>query len=339
MAVTRLSDVITPEVYPLMDKQTTIRTTRKAAVYQSGLVVSDNYLSKKLAGGGETFNVPFYNDLSRTESNIASDDPSSEATPEKITTGKDIARRQYRTQGWSSARLTAALSGDDPMRAIKELTSQYWADDLDLTAIKTLDGVIADNVANDSGDMVHDIATDDAGAATDAELISAEAILDARQTMGDASDIGCVMIMHSVCFTKLKKLNLIDYIPDSEGRIKFQTYLGDKIWISDEVTKVTGSNRITYNTYIAKPGLLKHGTSPAEMPVEVDSLPRQADGAGVEEIWMRKQNALHIPGIKWTEASVASDFPTNAELAAAANWDRVYAERKQIPLICLKTNG
>ena len=343
MATTRLSDVITPEVYPMFERQSTIETTRKSAIFQSGLVETDKDLSKKVAGGGETFNVPFYNDLDRTESDIGNDDPNDEATPDKITTGKDVARRQFRTKGWSSMRLTKALSGDDPMRAIQSLTGKYWADDLDNIALAHLQGIVADNVANDNSDMVHDISSDDPLAPgevpADNELISADAILDARQKMGDAADIGWVMIMSSQLCTRLKKQNLIEYIPNSEGKIKFQTYLGDQVWVSDEATVVQGVNRPKHYVYIAKPGLLKYGPAPADMPVEVDSHPRQGKGAGAQEIWMRKQFCLHVPGIKWTDASVAGNFPTNAELADAVNHDRVYQERKQIPLTCLISNG
>jgi hypothetical protein len=48
---------------------------------------------------------------------------------------------------------------------------------------------------------------------------------------------------------------------------------------------------------------------------------------------------MHPYGIKWTDTSVGGEFPTVAELRLAANWDRVYPERKQIPLALLITNG
>jgi hypothetical protein len=60
---------------------------------------------------------------------------------------------------------------------------------------------------------------------------------------------------------------------------------------------------------------------------------------GAETIYTRRQFAIHPYGIKFTDASVGGEFPTNAELRLAANWDRVYAERKQIPMADLITNG
>ena len=48
-------------------------------------------------------------------------------------------------------------------------------------------------------------------------------------------------------------------------------------------------------------------------------------------------NIACVPlGFSWLEDSVAAESPTIAELALAANWDRI-AERKAIPLAFLKT--
>jgi hypothetical protein len=45
--------------------------------------------------------------------------------------------------------------------------------------------------------------------------------------------------------------------------------------------------------------------------------------------------AIHPLGFAWTGASVAGVSPTQAELATASNWTRVYSQRKSIPLVFL----
>src|SRR5690606_8601598 len=192
MAVTRLSDAIVPEVFfPYMLKE----TKEKSALFQSGILRQDAALSAFLSGGGRTANVPFWKDLDNTESGVANDDPSSNATPGNITASADIAARQIRTRGWSSAKLVAELAGDDPQRRIAERVSAYWTRQFQRILVATLAGVFADNVANDSSDMVNDIGTDSAGTPDAAELVSAEAILDTKQLMGDASDDLSVLMM------------------------------------------------------------------------------------------------------------------------------------------------
>ena len=56
-------------------------------------------------------------------------------------------------------------------------------------------------------------------------------------------------------------------------------------------------------------------------------------------MWTRRQYIMHPYGIKWSSVSLAGQSPTNAEAETATNWDRVYPERKLVPLAELVTNG
>ena len=334
MAVTRLTDAIVPEVFfPYMLKE----TKEKSALFQSGVLRSDANIASKLAGGGDIFNVPFWNDLDNTESGIANDDPASIGTPGKIASAKDMALRQVRTRGWSSARLVAELAGDDPMKAIGNRVSDYWVRQFQRILISTLTGVFADNVANDSSDMVWDVSVN-TGTPTDASRINAEAIINAAHTMGDANDAIVAIGMHSNMVKALKIQNLIDFIPDSEGRVRFPTYLGYRV-IEDDGCRVVGTGATAqYWSYLFgrdSIGWSEHGVA---KPVEVDPQPAQGNGMGVDTLWTRRQYVIHPYGVAWQNAAVVGEFPTNAELATAGNWNRVYPERKQIALAALVTN-
>lgn len=337
--VTRLADVIQPEVF--INYMDTF-TKENWALFSSGVLVADPNMATFLAGGGRTVNVPFWKDLANDESEVGNDDPSSVLIAKKITTGKDIGMRQVRTQSWSSANLSADLAGSDPMAAIGRRVGNYWLRQFNSILVNTLHGVYLDNVANDSGDFVNDIGGDD-GTVTAAELVSAEAILDTKQTMGDAAEDLKVLIMHSVVYTRLQKQNLIDFIPDSEGRVRFPTYLGYRVVVTDTCRTIAGSNAgdTKYVTYLLGDNAICFNEAPlATAPmVEVDRKPEQGNGVGVDILYTRRQFIMHPYGIKWTDTSVAGEFPTNTELATAANWDRVYPERKQIPIAFLLTNG
>jgi hypothetical protein len=334
---TRLADAIVPEVFvPYTLKETMVRS----ALFQGGILRQDALLSTFLAGGGQTVNVPFWKDLADTDTaNISSDDPNVEATPDKITTGQDIAIRHNRNKSWSDADLVTELTGADPMTAIGSRVTNWWIREFQRVLIATLRGVIADNVAANSGDMVHDISSDSASAITDDERISAEAILDAAQTMGDASDVLDTICMHSVIYNRLAKQNLIDFIPDSEGKVKFPTYLGYRVVKDDLCPAIAGSNRTRYHTYLLGRDALGWAEHPPAVPVETFRHPAQGNGGGVEELWSRRQFAMHPYGIKWTSSSLAGKSPTDAELLMTANWTRVYPERKMINIAALITNG
>lgn len=336
MSTVRLSDVVVPEMFSgYMTKD----TMQKMAFYQTGVMRADADLASKLAGGGITFQVPFWKDLDDSESDTASDDPDSHSTPSALTTGKDQARRQVRTKSWSTMNLTQELAGSDPMQRIVNRTGDYWSRQFDDIALASVRGVFADNIANDSGDMVKDISIDTAGTPAASNLFNAEAVMDTAQTMGDAKEALKLIVMHSVVSTRLDKLDLIDFRPDSTGKIMVPYYQGFRVHVSDRSTVIVGSNQTMYHTYLFGNDAIGWAESPVAKPVETDSEPSAGDGMGMEILYTRRQVAIHPYGVKWTETSVGGLFPTNAELRLAANWDRVYSERKQIPMALLISNG
>ncbi len=337
MATTRISDVIVPEVfYPYMIQ----RTKERGAIFQSGILRSDANLTSFLAGGGKTANVPFWRDLTDVDSDIGSDDPAQLSVPGKIQSAKDVAARQVRTKSWSSMRLSGVLAGDDPMKAIGNLVADWWTRNFNTLLVSTLHGVYLSNVANNSGDMVKDISLA-TGTPAAANLISAEAILDTKQTMGDAAEDLSTLIMHSAIFTRLQKQNLIDFIPDARGEVRFPTYLGYRVVVSDTAKIITGSGPTKYVTYLLGNEAIAFNEQPMSTSpnIEVERKPDQGNGVGGDILYTRRQFALHPYGIKWNDASVAGEFPTTAELADPANWTRVYPERKQVPISFLITNG
>lgn len=336
MSTVRLSDAVEPTVF---NSYITKDTMQKSAFYGSGAFRNDADLAAKLAGGGRTFNVPFWKDLDDSEPDAASDDPDSHAVPSKLSSGTDIARRIIWTKGWSTANLVAELAGSDPMKRIAERVGAYWARRMDDAAIAVLRGVFADNITNDAGDMVVDISSDSGTAITSAERISATGVMDAAQTMGDAKDSLRLLVIHSQVETRLAKNNLITFRPDSEGKLRIPTYLGYDVMVSDKVPAIAGTNRIRYWNFLIGPDALGWAESSVAKPVEVEADPSAGDGMGTETLWTRRQFAVHPYGIKWTDTSVGGEFPTMSELRLAANWDRVYPERKQIPLALLITNG
>lgn len=333
---TRLTDAIVPEVF---SNYISVNTMQKSVFYGTGVFRNDPDLAAKLAGGGRTFNVPFWKDLDDSEPDAASDDPDSHAVPSKLTSGTDVARRIIWTKGWSTANLVQELAGSDPMQRIGERVAAYWGRRMDDAAIAVLRGVFADNIANDGGDMVEDISIDTGAALTAANLISAEAVMDAAQTMGDAKSELKVLVIHSEVENRLAKNDLIDFRPDSEGKTFVPYYLGYRTIVSDKVPAIMGANKVRYHNYLVGMNALGWAEAPVAKPTEVESDASAGDGMGVETLWTRRQFAAHPYGIKWTDANVGGEFPTVAELRLASNWDRVYSERKQIPLALLITNG
>jgi hypothetical protein len=325
MPATAIADIVVPEVFAQYMMR---ETAEKARIFQSGLAQANGVISNFLNGGGQTVNLPQWTDLSGAP-NISSDDSTSSATPLNVAALSDVAIRHNRNQAWTSADLVAAFAGDDPLKMVVDRVSTYWANRMDAMFVNSLEGVFADNIANDAGDMVNDVSL-----GTGLGNITAEAIIDTAATMGDADDRLAAIVMHSSNYAQLAKLNLIDFIPDARGEVRFPSYLGYNVIRDDDCFFVNGRQHV----YLVARDALAWGEASARVPVEIERKPEQADGGGVEELWTRRQFCLHPYGFAWLSASMVGLSPTDAELALAANWNRIATERKQVGMAMLITD-
>lgn len=316
MATTKISDIIVPEVFNPYVVQ---RTMELSALYQSGIIQNDPELDALASSGGKIINMPYFNDLTGDDE-VLSD--SGALTPEKITTGQDQAILLMRGKAWSVNDLAKALSGADPMAAIGDLVAGYWARQMQKTLISVLGGVFG---ATSMAGNVSDIS----GASGNASIIDGPTFIDASQKLGDAKENLTAIAMHSATVSALAKKDLIETIRDSEGNVVLKSYMGKTV-IEDDGCPVDTTNGI-YTSYLFGQGAIGYGNGKAPVPTETD----RDTLAGNDILINRKHYILHPRGVKFTNSSVAGTSPTNAELAAAANWERVY-ENKAIRIVEFK---
>jgi hypothetical protein len=336
MATVRLTDIIEPEVF---SDYTAVDSTTKTALFTSGIIVTNSLLQAKANTGGSTIQVPFWNDLDEGEPNISSDNPADVATATKITAGKQTASIAYLNKGFSASDLATEIAGSDPMERVAGRLSAHWDKVLQKRIIASLVGVIADNVANDAGDMVVDVAIETGTTATAANKFNRDSFVDASFTLGDNADTLRGVGVHSVVYSTMVKNDDIEFIPDSQGSLTVPTYLG-KVVIQDDGMPVVAAatNGFKYTSFLFGQGLIGFGEGTPEVPVAVEREESQGNGGGIETLWSRKTYLIHPFGFQFTEASVAGETATLTELNNAANWDRVVS-RKNVPFAALITNG
>jgi hypothetical protein len=343
---TRISDVVVPEIFtPYMQNL----TEQKSRLIQSGLAGRSGVLDNLLSGGGLTFNVPSWKDLDDDAERVSTDTsvPFADADaslpagvarppdPKKIGSLTEIAVRLNRNQSWSTSDLAAILAGSDPMEAIAGRVADYWVRRQQAAFIAMWNGVIADNVANDSGDYVNNVS----GASYSAGVtdFTAEAFLDTTLTMGDSMEDLVAVCVHSVVYNRMQKNNLIDFIPDSTGRVNIPTFLGREVIVDDSMPR-TGN---VYDTWLFGRGATQIGIGSAPVPTEVDRKAGGGNGGGQDVLYSRIQWCLHPVGHAWTgtagEGGPANTGTANDDLDEAASWNRVYPERKQIKFARLVT--
>ena len=216
MAVTKISDVIQPELFAqyVIDK-----TSEKSELMYAGVIENNPELNRLVTGGGTVLKMPSWNDLTG-ESEVLSD--SQALTPSGISSKSEFATLLIRGKAWGANELAGALAGDDPMKAIGELVSDWWVRDEKKQTVSILNGVFS---ATSMNGLVHDISAESGAGAK----ISTTAVLDAKQKMGDAADLLTMIYMHSAVFTELQKQNVIQFIPAAESKIQIPTYLGYRV--------------------------------------------------------------------------------------------------------------
>ena len=332
---TRLSDV--PIVPEIATAAIILRSLNSNAFVNSGVMIrdpeADAFLTNNL--GGKTFAPRYLGPLADDEPNISSDDPSEKSTPKKITGGKNKAVRQSLNQSWSSMDLTNTYLGLAITTAITNQIGDYWNTQENKRLLASLKGIIAADLATGSPVMTVDV-TGKTGA--DA-LFNAEAFIDAQTTLGDMASSLTAVAVHSTVYATMKKLNLIDFIPASEGRVEIPTYQGLTVIQDDAMTyvpAVTGDSPspAKYYTYLFGRGAVALGVGTPKTPFAIHRDEAAGNGGGEEIVHSRLEWIIHPQGFSFG----LEETPTLAQLETASNWTRQY-ERKRIALAALITQG
>ena len=169
--------------------------------------------------------------------------------------------------------------------------------------------------------------------------------VDATVKLGDRGDRLTAIAMHSATEAALRKLDLIDFIPDSEGKAQIKSFQGRRVVVDDTLPPRAGTtDGVVYTSSLFGPGAFGKGAAALESAplqgghgsegVELARVPLDSDTVLIN----RRRYILHPRGVKFTSASVAADSPTNAELENGANWTRVF-ENKNVRIGAVDHNN
>ena len=291
--ITRISDVVVPEIFSPYVQQ---MTQEKSRLIRSGAITMDPTLNIALAGGGLTFDEPSFKDLDNDTDNVSTDDPATNSSPNKIGTATEIQVRLSRNNSWSSMDLTADLAGADPMMAIANRVSDYWARRQQAAFVATLNGVFADNAAAPSAsehvqnDMTHDISG--ASFVDGVTNFSAEAFIDGTATMGDSMEDLTMLMVHSIVYARMLKNNLIDFVSDSinGNAVRIPTFLGREVIVDDGVPRTNG----VFSTWLFGRGAVRGGMGSPKVPTEIDRKPAAGNGSGQDVLFNRTEWIIHL---------------------------------------------
>ena len=347
MPLTQLSNIVDPRVFAAYTQEV---STNLSLLIKSGVVANSPALDAFVAGGGTYIDLPFWDDLDDTEANSSTDAVSdmqtttnpiaSDAVPRNIATGRQTARRFNRNQNWSAADLAGQIAGSDPMAAIANRVAEYWVRQDQLLINNTISGLVKAYPSGGANAIEHDI-TAGAGAVTSVNTFSADALLDTFQLLGDHKSNVRAVAVHSVIHTVMQKLNLIDFVADSEANIGFGTYMGKSLIVDDNLWTQTTAPNTEYFTVCYGPGAFLLGNGSPRVPAEVTRFALAGAGGGQEVLTSRREFCLHPAGFAMDTnlSGLASGVSaTNAQVNHADAYDLAVA-RKRVPLAVLNTNA
>jgi hypothetical protein len=336
MAKTAVADIIIPTEF---ERYAIERTAELSSFGQSGVIEMAPQFDALAAMGGREVKMPFWKDLTGARQ-LLSD--SASLTVNKITSDQDIARIHNDAQAWSVNHLASVISGDDPMQAIVDLVADYWARIDEGILVSALKGIFG--AATMSGNLLN-IAAEATGSYSDATKLNGATFVDATQKLGDRGERLTAIAVHSATEAALRKLDLIDFVPDSEGKTTVKTFQGRRVIVDDNLPTRAGTTSGTvYTSYLFGAGAFAKGAAPLSGDaleggfgtegVEFARVPLDSDSMLIN----RRRYILHPRGVKFTSASVAGDSPTNAELENQANWVRVW-EPKNVRMVAVHHNN
>ena len=336
MAKTAVADIIVPTEF---EKYAIERTAELSAFGQCGIVEHAPEFDALAGGGGRTVEMPFWKDRTAARQ-LLSD--SGSLSVNKIAADKDIARIHNDAQAWSVNHLAKVISGDDPMQAIVDLVGSYWARTDEGLVVSCLKGIFA--AASMAGNKLS-IASETIAGQSASTRLNGGTFVDATAKLGDRADRLVAVGMHSATEAALRKLDLIDFVPDSAGKAQIRIFQGRRVVVDDNLpTRAGTTDGVVYTSYLFGPGAFAKGAAP------LSSAPLEG-GHGTEGVELarvaldsdtvlinRRRYILHPRGVKFTSASVAADSPTNAELETGANWVRVF-ENKNVRIVAIEHNN
>lgn len=324
------------------------------AMVDSGAMVEDGVIAGMIANGSNVYTIPFYDVLSGNDDNYDGDTDITVSSPSG---GSQSGVVYGRAHAWKDHDFIHEFnSGANPTVQIASQVAKYWNKKRQGRLVGILGGIF--NIADDSTDywdewQKHTLdITSNSSSATEDNLVGAATAAEAAQkAVGDNSGIFTLAIMHSKIALALAKLQLLQFrkYTDAAGierTVNIADYNGMTVIVDDGVpvknsASISGGKE--YDTYLFGAGALRHATAPVKNPVETDRV-SLTDG-GYDILINRLRETIHPNGFTYTLPFVAGSSgpkvvsPTDAQLAAYANWGLAGVDPKSIAIARIRSNG
>ncbi len=326
---TRILGVFVPQV--LTAQIAAEMDTRTSNLIRSGAVVVDPILASVAAQNkGSKVTIPQYASYTAADA-VGSDDTSDTLSTSARTSFEVDVPKLRRVVNFSAMDLARAEANADPLGDVAVQAAQQIVANQDKIIIASLEGVRADNDANDGDDMLTDLVGTKTAAAA-ATRISRSTIISAVAQWGDYGNRAAAMVMHSAVYYGLLGRDTTSFRQEGEQGF-VNTYMGIPIVLDDEMTKSGSGDTTIYSTCVMAPGAVGFASLQGSPVLHRNEL--TGNGWGQETLIVRRTDLVNPRGIDFSGSTANA---TNAQLDDAASWDRQW-QRKNVGISFIESHA
>ncbi len=340
MPHTTIANVWAPSIWI---KGTDEVTRTRPSLITSGATRQSPIFDQAATGPGTAVNLPFFRDLTDTAEGIQVE--GTQPSINNIGSAVNLAAILNREIAFGSEALAAAVSGEDPVRAIVGQLGVARQKRMQLVVLNILRGLFNFAGAPGAAAALSAVRTDvslEAGASPAAgQLMSSATFNAAAAKMGELQDTlaNGALWMHPDVRATLLNADAISFERGSRGDFILETYKGIPVFVSNLLSRAGGTNGTTYDTYLLASGVIGWGMKSQVAGVDASSLQYFADPrTNREEIYDRTRSLIHINGTRFT-GTPAGQSATNAELATSTNWALAFQTADRVGVVQIRTNG
>lgn len=348
MAFTYRSDV---QILNPFSQYISEQTTLRSAILDSGLVTTNPIISANISQG-DKFSVP--NWAANLSGSIQVPAEGVQLTVNKLSTSTQTGVVHHRANAWGASELAklAAGAGNDPMAAIGAKVATYTANAQQTTVLNTLKGLFGVPGTDNATYALTSMSVDAGG--TGETDFSVSHVVRGDLLLGEDGDAYGILIIHPDVNAYLKIRELINYVNAKElpgvtastiaagsitttnavngdfsgafmasGEKLVPMFAGKRIIVSDSAPRAGSAGSYKYSSYLAKPGAVGLGY---QAPIRTESDRDILTSGGEDVLKVQYDACFHVLGTSYA-GSTGSGEPTEATLATAASWTKVFDKK------------
>jgi hypothetical protein len=328
-----------PEVFSsYMQEQSYLKT----AIIASGIVVHDPTIQDLIGSQGNVGTMPFYLPIDIEATNMAplNHDGMTDNVPVEVSAGKQTFMCMWRMKAFKETTFRTDLAGASGLQDVAGKVGDYYRQVWQGELVNILQAVV--QVAGMENHRTNLFIP--AGSSADANLISETTVITASQkALGDMADRMSLVIMHSLPYSRLQKLGLVEYNKFTIAgtimqSVELPTLNGRIVVVDDRGTIGTpsGATAPRYATYVVGRGAFLGSPRSVDTPYYEDYDPEK--NGGVKALYTKQGRVLHPNGFSLAVDNISRESPTLAELGTVTNWSLRF-NPKNIPIAVVYTNG